>query len=194
VAAGLTRAVVARVRVPWLGGAPLASAVAMAVLCVAACGSSEGAPAPTVGGPTPQASLSGRIEGTVAAIRAALDAEGIRLSPPTIPYRPAEPPEVESAPRAVLQADVADPRAGYVTVYETGSAEDARRIGDAMASFLESGFGRTNYPLDARFSLGQVGSTLVFTWFSPERADDPGRAEMAFDAIAGVGQPIPVAP
>ncbi len=57
---------------------------------------------------------------------------------------------------------------------------------------MASGFGQTNFPLDAQFSVSQVGSTIVFTWYSGARASDPVRAREAFFAIASVGQPFPV--
>lgn len=141
---------------------------------------------------TPQASLSTQIAGTVALVRASLNAEGIRLDAPIVAYQPAEPASISAAPRSVLQADVRDPSAGYVMVYEFPDAASAAARGAEFAEYLESGFGQTNYPLDAQFSLSQVGGTLVFTWWSAERAADRERARVGFQAVASVGVTIPV--
>ncbi len=141
---------------------------------------------------TPQSSLSPQMAGTVSLLRSTLGASGIRLDPPIVPYQPAEPAAIAETPRAVLQADVGDPSAGYVIVYESVDAATAARRGAEFAAYLESGFGQTNYPLDAQFSLSQVGSTLVFTWWSSERSADRERARAAFDAIARVGETIEI--
>jgi hypothetical protein len=141
---------------------------------------------------TPQSSLSPQMAGTVSLLRSALRSEGIRIDRPIVPYQPAEPAGIADTPRAVLQADVGDPNGGYVMVYESVDAATAARRGTEFATYLESGFGQTNYPLDAQFSLSQVGSTLIFTWWSSERSADRERARAAFDAVARVGDTIEI--
>ncbi len=128
----------------------------------------------------------------MAVVRDALAEQGIRLDRPVVPYRPAEPPGIAVAPRAVLQAGIADPAGGYVMVYEFQDATTASARGTEFAEYLASGFGQTNYSLDAQFSLTQVGSTLIFTWWSSELAADRELARTAFEAISSVGVPIPI--
>jgi hypothetical protein len=78
-------------------------------------------------------------------------------------------------------------------VYEFADAELAAARGRELAAYLASGFGQTNYPVDAQFALSQVGGTLVLGWWSPERSSMPERARRALDLMRGFGQPIPVA-
>lgn len=141
---------------------------------------------------TPQSSLSPQMAGTVSLLRAALQANGMRIDAPIVPYQPGEPAGIAGTPRAVLQADVGDASAGYVVVYEFADAARAARSGAEFAAYLGSGFGQTNYPVDAQFSLSQVGATLVFTWWSSERSADRDRARAAFDTVASVGETIAV--
>ena len=76
-------------------------------------------------------------------------------------------------PRTVLQVVGSDPEQGYVVIYELPDAAAATAAGTELARYLASGFGQTNFPLDAQFYVAQVGETLVFTWYSSERAEDP---------------------
>lgn len=142
--------------------------------------------------PTPQASLSTQVEGTVAVVRQALAAAGLQLNPPIQPYRPSEPAGLATVPRAILQENLADPDQGYVVIYEFPDTATATDRGRELAAYLGSGFGQTNYPLDAQFAVNQVGGTIVFTWWTAERASNRALAEAGFNAVASVGQPIPV--
>jgi hypothetical protein len=143
-------------------------------------------------GPTPQASLSPQVDSTAALVRQALATAGLQLNPPVQPYRPSEPAGLAIVPRAIFQESVADPTQGYVVIYELPDVATATDRGKELAAYLGSGFGQTNYPLDAQFSIGQVGGTLVFTWWSKDRSSDDALAEAGFNAVASVGQPIPV--
>ncbi len=158
-------------------------------------GSGAATPAedPSIAAPTPLQSLTTQLSGAAAALRGALEPEGFRLELVNRAFRTSEPPELAAAPRAVFQVDVGDPNAGYATVYEFPDAASAATAGAALGRHLGSGFGQTNYALDAQFSVSQVGGTVFFTWWSRERSDDPERAERAFDLVSSVGQPIPVA-
>ena len=169
------------------------AAIGLLALVVCACLGPAGAGGP--GGPTlptPQASLSAQIQGTVSLINAALAQEGFRMDPPIAPYRPSEPADLTTAPRAVFQVSTADTAQGYVIVYELPDAATATARGHELASYLGGGFGQTNFPMDAQFSIGQVGATLIFTWWSRDLSSDKEAAEAAFDAVSSVGQPIPV--
>jgi len=149
-----------------------------------------GGGAPTL--PTPQSSLSGQIEGTLATLRDHLAAAGFRIDPPISPYRPSEPADLVDIPRAVFQTSIPDANQGYVVIYEFASPGLATTNGLEFAIYLGSGFGQTNFPVDAQFSLSQVGSTLIFTWWSRALATDKVAAEAAFNVVRGVGQEIPV--
>lgn len=171
--------------------APVLMVVSLIAGCAPATSGQQGGqrPTPRV---TPQASFTTQIASGVAVIRTALADQGIRLDPPIVPYRAAEPPAVSTTPRAVLQAGIGDPEGGYVMVYEFPDAATASTRGAEFADYLESGFGQTNYPRDAQFSLAQVGGTLIFTWWSSELAADRELARTAFEAIASVGTRIPL--
>lgn len=130
--------------------------------------------------------------GTVGLLTDALARQGIRLDVPVIPTQPGEPVGIAPSPRALRQADVHDPGGGYVLIYQFADAATTTTRAMEFADYLESGPGQINYPLDTQFSLAQVGDTLVFTWWSRERASDRELAERAYDAMAAVGQPIPI--
>jgi hypothetical protein len=168
------------------------SALALAALAVVACGGPRTPDAPAPVAPSAQASLSAQVDATASLVRGALAPLGGSLVQAVEPYRPSEPPTFAAVPRGVFRADLVDPREGFVVVYELPDAAAAGARGRELADYLESGFGQTNYPLDAQFSLAQVGSTLVFTWWSRERADDEERARAYFDAVSSVGIPIPI--
>lgn len=147
--------------------------------------------------PTSQASLSTQVDGTVSVVRQALAPLGLQIDSPVIPYRPSEPPGLSTAQRAVFQVGLAgagamDADQGYVVIYDLTDTATASDRGNELAAYLGSGFGQTNFPLDAQFAISQVGGTLVFTWWSANRASDDALAKSAFDAVAAVGQPIPV--
>ena len=170
------------------------AAALCALTLVVACGS----PRPDAGNagrplPTPQqSSSSGAVAGTVALLRDQLGQRGFQLAPPLVAYRPSEPVALTQTPRVVLQVVGSDPEQGYVVIYELPTDAAAAAAGTELARYLASGFGQTNFPLDAQFHVAQVGETLVFTWYSSERAEDPAATRSAVDAIAMVGQPFPV--
>ena len=87
---------------------------------------------------------------------------------------------------------LAEPDIGYVVVYDFPDQQTATARAQELASYLGSGFGQTNYPFDAQFAISQVGDTVVFTWWAPSRAVGDPQAEDAFNAVASVGQPVPV--
>jgi hypothetical protein len=146
----------------------------------------------TVALPTPVESLSSVLAGTVAVLTDALASAGYQLYAPLQPYRPAEPTALAEAPRTVLQVSGPDPDQGFVVVYELPDAAAAMAAGGALASYLGSGFGQTNFPLDAQFSVAQQGSSLIFTWWSAARSADRTHAEGAFDTVRSVGVQVPV--
>jgi hypothetical protein len=160
-------------------------------MAVAGCGGSQVAdtPAPVA---TPARSLGSALAGTTQRITDALVAAGFQVAPPIAPYRPSEPASLTQVERTVLQVQGIGTDSGFVVVYQLpGSAEAATRAAE-LAGYLGSGFGQTNFPVDAQFSVAQLDSNVIMTWWSGERADDPGRAQGAFDVVRTIGQPYPV--
>ena len=173
-----------------------AGALAMAALCavlVVACGGTTpdtgNVPQPL---PTPMASVTSAVAGTVGLVTQALANRGYQMFPPVAPYRPSEPASLTQAPRVVLQVSGPDADQGYVVIYDLTTDAAASIAGTDLAHYLASGFGQTNFPTDAQFSVAQVGSTIVFTWYSGSRASDAAASKSAFEAISLVGQPFPV--
>lgn len=173
-------------------------AIALVLVCLlGGCGGpAEASPrsdgAPDFAPPSPVGSLTPGMAATVSVLRSALAPQGLRLEQTGRAFRPSESESLAVAPRAVLQVDVGDPRGGWVVVYEFSDPATAATAGQEFARYLASGFGQTNYPLDARFGLSQLAGTLVFTWWSPERAADRAKAGEAFEVLSGVGQPIAI--
>ena len=158
---------------------------------LAGCGGAQvsDTPAPLA---TPVASLGSALAGTTARITDALVAAGYRVAPPVVPYRPSEPASLTQVPRTVVQVQELGQDSGYVVIYQlAGSAEAATRAAE-LAGYLGSGFGQTNFPVDAQFSVAQLDSTVIMTWFSGERTEDRDAAQGAFDVVRTIGQPYPV--
>jgi hypothetical protein len=135
----------------------------------------------------PAATVSPAVLQTRALIAAALAPLQIQLGDDKDPFRPGESPRVAAAPRAVYQAILpADPEGGQIVVYEfrdTGAAVDA---GNELAGYLGTGAGRIQFPDDARQTIRQVGTTLIFYTWAPSTSPDPGSPKVA-DALATLG-------
>ena len=167
--------------------------VALTLTVVTGCGglfTAQSDPGPAL--PTPQTSFSPGVASAVAEIAAALGSAGIPLFPPTEPARPSEPEELQRTPRAIMQAGTGDPTAGYVVIYQLPDAPAAQTAANALAAYLASGFGQTNFPVDTQFHVATQDSTVILTWWSRERASDDEVSEDAFNAIASVGREVPV--
>lgn len=166
-----------------------------AVVCIALVLVSCGGTTPDTNGqapplPTPMASHSAAVDGTVALVTQALAAVGRQVFPATAPYRPSEPSSLTQVPREVLQISSPDAGQGFVVIYELPTTAAATAAGQELASYLGSGFGQTNFPVDAQFSVAQVGSTIVFTWYSGATSSDATAAQAAFEAVHAVGSPF----
>lgn len=169
----------------------IASVVVGIAACIPASGPATPAPAALPSPSAPQLTPDG--QATVAALEAALRAAGFGLIPATQPYRPSEPLQLQSVPRAVYQEVLrADPGAGYVVVYELADPGSAQAMGQTLAHYLGSGFGQTAYPTDARFAVSVAASTIVFSAWSPAASVDEASAGAAFDVVARFGEPVPV--
>lgn len=186
------------------GGPPLALA-AMAVLVVALMfaaiaallltgdGAGRGTGAAPTGPATPPTSGEAARQTARQAI-SALGARSIQVIEPQAPYRPAESPTLFSTPRLVLQAVLPDdPDGGEFVIYEFATAAAAREAGREYADYIASGVGRVQFQNDARFVLRQVGPTLLFFTWSPANATDERTPDVA-DALATLGDPVPIAP
>lgn len=166
-------------------------ASALLVVALAGCGGSQLAdtPAPVA---TPGRSPGAALARALARITDALAAAGFQVAPPLAPYRPSEPASLTQVARSVLQVQGVGADSGYVVVYQLpGTAEAATRAAE-LAGYLGSGFGQTNFPVDAQFSVAQFDGTVIMTWWSGERAEDPARAQGAFDVVRAIGQQHPV--
>jgi len=130
---------------------------------------------------------------TVQAVIGALGAQSIQAAPAQRPYRPGESPTITQAPRTVLQAVLPqDPDHGYIVVYELPTNDSAAAAGREFADYLGTGPGRIQFPTDTRFTLRQVGNTLVFFDWSPANWPDERSATIQ-QALETLGTPIPIA-
>ena len=173
-------------------GASMLAVVVALVACapIARPGSrSAGSAQPII---TPEASLSAQVRASAEVVRAALSGAGYRLDDVRTPVRPAEPASFATVPRAVLQVDTGDANQGYLVIYDLPDVTSAATHGRELAEYVGSGFGQTNYPSDAQFSVSQLGATLLFTWWSREGSSDAARAERAFETVRAVGVPLSV--
>ncbi|HEX5465868.1 MAG TPA: hypothetical protein VFW92_04240 [Candidatus Limnocylindrales bacterium] len=146
----------------------------------------------TAGLATPDLVPTADVAAAAQRLQTTLQAQGFRLDLMNPPARPAEPVGLDRTPRSVYRVDLADPDTGIVVIYDLADAAVAANAAHTLAAYLASGFGQTNFPLDAQFAVAQVGPTVVMTWWAASRTSDPTAAERAFDAVASVGQPVPV--
>jgi hypothetical protein len=169
----------------------LAGAGTAAVLAILLAGCDIGAthevvtfPPPSVG---PAATVSPAVLQVRALIASTLAPIQIQLADAKNPYRPGESARVAAAPRAVYQAVLpADPEGGQIVVYEFRDAGAAVDAGNELAGYLGTGAGRIQFPDDARWTIRQVGTTLIFYTWAPSTSPDPGSPRIA-DALATLG-------
>lgn len=141
---------------------------------------------------TPLRSFDASVAATIDALERAVATVGERLVPPVGAYRPSEPAGLLQTARVIRRVDLADLDDGFVVVYQADSAGEAISLARALADYVGSGFGQTNYPADTQFSVSIRGDTIVFTTWSSRRSDDPARAEAVFEAVASVGTAVAV--
>lgn len=177
------------------GRPPGRPAVALLVAGIILAGCGIGAqPASLTPQPVPSqpADQSPAIAATRAELARALGDAGLLLDDPTVEYRPPEPPVLADVPRSVFRAVLpADPKGGNIVVYEFTTTPDAAAAGADYASWLASGPGAVYFPPDTRFTLRQVGSTVVFFSWSPANSPDPQTPDIA-PALETVGVEIPI--
>ena len=170
-----------------------ASALAVLVLALSlgGCGLGASGSASTVTFPPgpagPSASVSNAVGLTRQAIAAALAPVRLQLDNAQRPFRPSESRLTADAPRAVYQVVLPeDFDGGYIVVYEFRDAAAAVDAGNDLAGYLGTGAGRVAYPLDARHTIRQVGTTLIFYTWSPSTSPDP-RSEEVAEALTTLG-------
>lgn len=168
---------------------------AAALLVAIACTSADrpSVQADPVALPTPLRSFDASVGTTIGELQAAVTRVGSRLVAPTGPYRPSEPQSLLMVPRVVMRADLADADDGYVIIYDAADPGAAQELALELATYLGSGFGRSNFSGDTQFSVAVAGDTIVFTSWSRSRASDAERSEAIFDAVAAIGEPVEVA-
>jgi hypothetical protein len=182
---------------------PLRGALAVGLIVAGLVGGCGGAATPSPSVPlltpppspaveTPMRSPSAEVAATAALVGQNLQTAGFGLHLFDRPARPSEPAELVDVPRAIYQVGLADPDGGLLVIYAFAASPEAAIGARHMADYVASPFGQTNYPTDAQFSVAQVNATVVFTWWAASRASDPAAAERAFNAIASVGQAVPV--
>ena len=168
-----------------------------AAIFIAGCGLNV-AETPPPSGPLPTglASLPPAVEGTRLALDGALrTGAGVGLDDAPEAYRPAEPPALAYAPRAVFKVRLPnDPNRLYVLLYSFPDAAAATDAGRDAATFYTSGPALVQFPSGTRFALNQVGEVLVFCAWAPDSTSDRPTAEAAFNVIRGFGQVLPVGP
>jgi hypothetical protein len=166
-----------------------------AALIVAGCGVSAGRSprvTPPVAIPGPGATTSPAVAQTRAAIVGALASVNLILDDPQVPYRPAESSSLAGAPRTIFQAVLPDdPGHGYIVVYEFRTVADAAAAANEQASYVASGPGRVQFPVDAQFILRRVGTTVVFHVYSRESSTDRRGADVVA-ALQRLGDTVPV--
>lgn len=129
---------------------------------------------------------------TLSAVSAALGARSLQVQAPQIPFRPAEAGSFAAAPRAVLQVVLPeDPDHGFISVYQFPDAAAAAQAAAEQATYLASGPGRVQFPLDTRFVLRRLGATVVFYAWSPATSPDR-RTSGIQDALETLGTRVDV--
>lgn len=171
-------------------GARVAGLVALVVAgLVAGCGVAAEQQPPTfpAASVAPGPTVSGAVAGTRAAIAAALAPTGLQLEDAAAAYRTAEPRGLAAAPRKVFQATLPDdPDGGFIVVYEFPDASMAVDAGNELAGYLGTGAGRIQFPTDARHTIRQLGTTLIFYTWAPSTSPDPNSPTVA-TALATLG-------
>ncbi len=175
-------------------GVPPLALAALAMLIVGcgigASGTARSFPVESVG---PSIGTTAAVAETRAAIATVLAAKSLQLDDPKVPFRPPESLAFASAPRGVYQVFLPDdPNRGFISVYEFADASSAATAGQEQADYVGGGPGRVLFPLDTRFIIRQVGTTIVFYTWSPANSPDPrtGDIQSALETL-GTGIAVP---
>jgi len=168
-----------------------ATVIASAVLCgmLAACGTGAEVAVTPAPSPAASATLSPTLLAARAQVLGVLAASRLQVTDARTPYRPGESPALAAAPRTVVQVILpAAPGAGFVVIYDLVDPGLAAGAAQELADYLASGPGRIQFPGDARFTIRQVGSAVVFHVWSPAGSADPEGERAIETALATLGQ------
>jgi hypothetical protein len=168
-----------------------AAGIASLALCGMLAGCGAGAEVAVTPGPSPAASvaLSTTLLAARAQVFAVLAASQLQVTDARTPYRPGESPALAASPRTVIQVTLpAAPDPGYVVIYDLTDPGLAAGAAQELADYLASGPGRIQFPGDARFTIRQVGSAVVFHHWSPSGSADPESERAIETALATIGQ------
>ena len=143
-------------------------------ILLAACGiAANGAIQPSVP-PTPQVSLSATLQVCRTDLATTLGAAGFNLVQPSSAVRPAESPILSGAPRTVGQVQLpGDPDHGFIVLYGFPDPASAYAAAQQQAAYIGTGEGRIQFVPDAKFTLRQDGSCVLFYNWSPSASTDP---------------------
>lgn len=169
----------------------LAAGVVLAALAVGCGGRAQveltPRPAASVG---PAVATSGAVALARGQITRALGNVGLQLSDAQVPFRAPEPPALDGVPRAIVQALLPDdPNHGFITIYEFPTTAAAAQGAGALVDYLGTGFGRAQFPPDARHRIRLLGTTLIYYSWSPASSPDL-RTEDVERALEAVGSNV----
>jgi hypothetical protein len=168
-------------------GALLAAVLA---LLVAGCAIESKTTYPPIGS-TPQP-VGDAVNATKQAVIGALATAGLTATDSVKPFRPPEGPLLAAAPRSIVQAALPDdPDHGFVAIYALDSPNAALAAANDQAHWVTGPTGRMNFPLNSRFVIRTLGSTVVFFWWLPGSSAD-GRLEQVGPALETVGEGVAI--
>lgn len=135
----------------------------------------------------PPAAVSAAVAQTRREVAAALGPASLQLRDATQPFRPSESARLVAAPRAVYQVVLPeDPDGGHIVVYEFRDSAEAVNAGNELAGYIGTGAGRVQFPSDARHTIRQLGTTLIFYTWAPSTSPGENPARIA-EALATLG-------
>jgi hypothetical protein len=138
----------------------------------------------------PAVATSGAVAIARGQLSRALGEVGLQLGDAQVPFRAPEPPALDTVPRAIVQALLPDdPNHGYITIYEFPTTAAASQGAGALVDYLGTGFGRAQFPPDARHRIRLLGTTLIYYSWSPASSPDV-RTEEIEKALDAVGSEV----
>lgn len=171
------------------GSVSLAALVLSVALLATGCGFAARVVVTAEPSPQPSTELTTTLALLRTEVMSVLGAASFQVQDARSPYRPGESASVAAAPRIVLQALIPDePDAGYVVLYEFPDPGAASAAARELADYVGSGIGRVQFPVDARFTIRQVGAGLVTYVWSPGASADPNAERGIETALASLGQ------
>jgi hypothetical protein len=129
---------------------------------------------------------------TEQAVIGALAGVGLQAAETLRAFRPPEGALLAAAPRSVLQVALPDdPAHGFIVVYALADPATALAAATDMAGYIANPTGGINFPVDSRFVLRVVGSTVVFYSWSPGSSPD-ARTPSIEEALTKLGTEVQI--